>query len=163
MNMDILQRIPRQIIETVNQSYPGLEKIDPEIISTKRNKQNRTIKEILGHLIDSASNNHQRIVRLQYNKTLTFPDYRQDNDLWIAIENHNSNNWKQLTQTWRYMNYHMAYIISVTDASCLQNTWIDFEDNVVTLQQIIEYYIIHINLHLREIDEIINSGEIESK
>lgn len=53
-----------------------------ETITQKRNRQNRTIKQILGHLIDSASNNHQRMIRLQYSKDLLFfPDYRQDNDL----------------------------------------------------------------------------------
>ena len=62
-----------------------LNSLSVEAITLRRNSQNRTIKQILGHLIDSASNNHQRMVRLQYSKDLLFfPDYRQDNDLWIA-------------------------------------------------------------------------------
>ena len=52
-----------------------------DTITQKRNRQNRTIKQILGHLIDPAANNHQRIVRLQYNEKLIFLDYQQDNDL----------------------------------------------------------------------------------
>lgn len=59
-----------------------------DTITRKRNKQNRTIKQILGHLIDSAANNHQRMVRLQYNDKLDFPDYQQDNDLWIALQDY---------------------------------------------------------------------------
>jgi len=60
-----------------------------EVITLRRNKQSRTVKQILGHLIDSASNNHQRMVRLQYSKDLLFfPDYRQDNDLWIALQDY---------------------------------------------------------------------------
>lgn len=43
-----------------------------EVITQRRNRQNRTIKQLLGHLIDSASNNHQRMVRLQYSKDLLF-------------------------------------------------------------------------------------------
>ena len=58
-----------------------LQKLPACTISESRNKQNRTIRQILGHLVDSASNNHQRIVRLQYNQELEFPDYQQDNDL----------------------------------------------------------------------------------
>jgi hypothetical protein len=46
-----------------------------DTITNKRNNQNRTIKQILGHLIESAANNHQRMVRLQYNDKLVFPDY----------------------------------------------------------------------------------------
>ena len=48
-----------------------------DTITRKRNKQNRTIKQILGHLIDSAANNHQRMVRLQYNDKLDFPDFNR--------------------------------------------------------------------------------------
>jgi hypothetical protein len=58
-----------------------------EILTNNKNSQNRTIKQIVGHMIDSASNNHQRMVRLHYNpESLDFPDYRQDNDRWIAIQ-----------------------------------------------------------------------------
>ena len=61
------------VIETEEKILTGLQN---DTITLKRNKQNRTIKQILGHLIDSASNNHQRMVRLQYSKDLLFfPDY----------------------------------------------------------------------------------------
>ena len=74
------------VIETEEKILTGLQN---DTITLKRNKQNRTIKQILGHLIDSASNNHQRMVRLQYSKDLLFfPDYRQDNDLWIALQDY---------------------------------------------------------------------------
>ena len=58
-----------------------LNSLSVEAITLRRNSQNRTIKQILGHLIDSASNNHQRMVRLQYSKDLLFfPDYRHSGD-----------------------------------------------------------------------------------
>lgn len=75
-----------------------------DTITLKRNKQNRTIKQILGHLIDSASNNHQRMVRLQYSKDLLFfPDYRQDNDLWIALQDYQNEDWNNLIQLWKFL------------------------------------------------------------
>ena len=62
-----------QVIETEEKLLISL---PVEVITQRRNTQNRTIKQILGHLIDSASNNHQRMVRLQYSKDLLFfPDY----------------------------------------------------------------------------------------
>ena len=70
-----------------------------EVMTQTKNRQNRTIKQILGHLIDSASNNHQRMVRLQYSKDLLFfPDYRQDNDLWIALQDYQNADWANLIQ-----------------------------------------------------------------
>ena len=77
------------IVKVIEAEESLLNGLSVEVITQRRNKQNRTIKQILGHLIDSASNNHQRMVRLQYSKDLLFfPDYRQDNDLWIALQDY---------------------------------------------------------------------------
>ena len=127
-----------------------------ETITLKRNNQNRTIKQILGHLIDSASNNHQRMIRLQYNTNLTFPDYRQDNDLWIALQDFQTEDWNNLIQLWKYFNLHMVQVIKSVDQSKLDNYWHDFEGTKVTLQEMIEGYLWHINLHLNEIQELID-------
>jgi len=40
-------------------------------------------QEILGHLIDSATNNHQRFVRMQIDNNITLPKYKQDE--WVAV------------------------------------------------------------------------------
>ncbi len=135
---------------------PKLTNLPIETISQKRNKQNRTIKQILGHLIDSASNNHQRMIRLQYNSDLIFPDYRQDNDLWIALQDFQNEDWNNLIQLWKYFNLHMIQVIKSVDQSKLDNYWHDFEGTKVTLQQMIEGYLSHIELHLNEIQELID-------
>jgi len=127
-----------------------------ETITEKRNKQNRTIKQILGHLIDSAANNHQRMIRLQYNEKLTFPDYQQDNDLWIALQDYQHADWNTTVQLWKYYNLHMIQVIKSVDQSKLSNSWQSFEDITVTLQQMIEGYLGHIELHLNEIQELID-------
>ena len=78
--------ITEGIYNVIETEEKVLTSLSEETIRQKRNRQNRTIKQILGHLIDSASNNHQRMIRLQYSKDLLFfPDYRQDNDLWIGL------------------------------------------------------------------------------
>lgn len=131
--------------------------LDVETLSKKRNKQNRTIKQILGHLIDSASNNHQRIVRLQYNKHLIFPDYAQDNDLWIAIQDYQHADWPGLIQLWKFYNLRMIHIIRSVDQTQLTNFWYSFKVEKVTLSDMIEGYLSHLNLHLNEIDELMRS------
>jgi len=77
-----------QINKLVDNWGTRLTDLPMAVISDRGNAQSRTIRQILGHLIDSAANNHHRIVRLQYNEHLEFPDYRQDNDRWIAIQNY---------------------------------------------------------------------------
>lgn len=126
-----------------------------DTITRKRNKQNRTIKQILGHLIDSAANNHQRMVRLQYNDKLEFPDYQQYNDLWIALQDYQNADWNITIQMWKYYNLHMIQVIKSVDHTKLENSWQNFEGITVTLRQMIYGYLEHIELHFNEIQELI--------
>ena len=76
-----------------------------EVITQRRNTQNRTIKQIVGHMVDSASNNTHRVVHLQYRESpLEFPNYATygNNDRWIAIQNYQDENWENLVQLWKY-------------------------------------------------------------
>ena len=149
-------KITNGIIDIIESWELKLTNLPIETITLKRNNQNRTIKQILGHLIDSASNNHQRMIRLQYNNNLTFPDYRQDNDLWIALQDFQTEDWNNLIQLWKYFNLHMVQVIKSVDQSKLDNYWYDFEGTKVTLKEMIEGYLWHINLHLNEIQELID-------
>ncbi len=82
------------ITQVIEAEEKLLSSLPVEVITQRRNGQNRTIKQILGHLINSASNNHQRMVRLQYSKDLLFfPDYTQDNDLWIVLQDYQNADW----------------------------------------------------------------------
>lgn len=136
-----------------------LKNLPQEVISQRRNKQHRTIKQILGHLIDSASNNHQRMVRLQYNEHLVFPDYRQDNDLWIALQDYQHANWQELIQLWKYFNLHIIQVIKSVDQTKLNNYWQDFEGTKVTLAEMIEGYLEHLHLHINEIHDLMSDNQ----
>lgn len=135
-----------------------LNDLSEEVITQRINRQNRTIKQILGHLIDSASNNHQRMVRLQYSKDLLFfPDYRQDNDLWIALQDYQNADWANLIQLWKFYNLHIIHVITSVDVTKLDNYWCDFEGTKVTLKKMIEGYLDHLHLHMKEIHELAES------
>ena len=132
-----------------------LNSLSVEAITLRLNSQNRTIKQILGHLIYSASNNHQRMVRLQYSKDLLFfPDYRQDNDLWIALQDYQHTDWSNLIQLWKFYNLHIIQVIQSVDKSKLDSYWCDFEGTKVTLKDMIEGYLDHLLLHVGEIHEL---------
>jgi len=146
-----------QINRFVDDWSPRLKALPLEVISERRNAQNRTIRQILGHLIASAANNHHRIVRLQYSAHLEFPDYRQDNDRWIAIQNYQEEDWDSLVSFWRHYNLHMLHIIRHVREECLDHTWHDFEGHQETLKTIIEGYLWHLNLHFKEIEALINA------
>ena len=126
------------------------------ILVARLNRQGRNIKQIVGHMIDSASNNHQRMVRLQYTSHLIFPDYTRENDLWISIQQHQEEDWEEMLQLWKYFNLHIAHIINHSDHSWLNNTWTDGKIDPVSLKDMICDYVSHLTLHLNEIKALLD-------
>ena len=131
-----------------------------EQITTKRNNQNRTINQIVGHMVDSASNNTHRIIHLQYQASpLIFPDYSNsgNNDKWIAIQNYQAENWNDLVQLWKYSNKHIVHTIQHVNLEKIDNEWISATGIKVSLKSMIIDYLCHFTLHLDEIEELINN------
>lgn len=137
---------------------PRLLALSEEVISDRKNNQNRSIRQILGHLFDSVSNNTHRIVHLQYRENpMTFPNYATfgNNDRWIAIQDYQHENWHNLVQLWKYANLHLIHVIRNVDLTKLENQWISGEDKLISLRENIEYYPQHFELHLKEMEDLI--------
>ena len=148
----------RELLSLVALWEPKLLAIPEDIISHRRNCQNRTIKQIVGHMADSASNNTHRIIHMQYQPSpLVFPDYANlgNNDRWIAIQNYQDENWDDIVQLWKFSNIHIAHVINNVRRDKLENEWITALHNRVTLKAMIIDYLRHFKLHLGEIDELI--------
>lgn len=155
-NIDFSQ-VTNGVIEVLEREEPFLSSLSEDIITSKLNKQNRTIKQILGHLIDSASNNTHRIIHLQYQPSpLIFPDYANlgNNDRWIGIQDYQTENWNNLIQLWKYSNLHIVHIINHVDISKINNEWLTALGHKVSLKGMIEGYLPHLHLHIKEIHEL---------
>lgn len=124
-------------------------------ITNNKNSQGRSIKQIIGHMIDSASNNHQRMIRLQYHTSLTFPDYSQENELWVDLQDYQNADWENLIQLWKAYNLHIIQIISSINQASLDNTWNNLKNKKSTLKELIEIYPVHFRIHIEEINELI--------
>lgn len=147
----------REIIET-EEAY--LTSLNKDAITSKFNSQKRSIKQIVGHMIDSASNNLHRLVHLQYNETpLIFPDYSANgnNDRWIAIQNYQHENWMLLINLWKYSNLHLIHVIEHIDLNKMDNKWLDSQGEEVSLKNMVMDYPRHLKLHINEIHELYNS------
>lgn len=150
----------KELLRLVNEWELRLLSLPEEVIGNRRNIQNRTIKQIVGHMVDSASNNTHRIIHLQYNMSpLIYPDYANlgNNDRWIAIQNYQNENWENLVQLWKYSNLHIAHVIDNVNPEKLNNEWISALHQQVSLKAMILDYLSHFKLHLNEIEDLINS------
>jgi hypothetical protein len=105
-------------------------------------------KEILGHLIDSASNNHQRFVRLQLNDVLVMPTYQQNE--WVRLQNYDSRLWRDLVELWAAYNRHLAHVIRHVDGGSATHTW-KGPNADYTLGFLIEDYLGHLRHHMAQI------------
>lgn len=154
--------ITTEILDLIKTWEPKLESLSISMITVPKNKQIRSIKMILGHLIDSASNNIHRIIHLQnLPDPLTFPNYASfgNNDRWIAIQNYQAEDWHNMIQLWKYSNFHLCHIIENVDDTKLENRWIAGPDRLISLEEMIIEYLKHFKLHLLEINELILLGE----
>jgi len=152
-------QIINPLLTLINEWEPVLAGLPEEVICNRQNDQGRTIKQILGHMIDSASNNTHRIVHLQYDKIpSSFPDYANlgNNDRWIKIQNYQAEEWATLIQLWRYSNIHLVHVIRNVNHDALENEWISALGMRVSLRDMITDYLRHFKLHLSEINELIN-------
>src|SRR5437879_3692564 len=78
-------------------------------------------KEILGHLIDSAANNHQRFIRLQLTSRLDLPGY--DGDEWVRLQRYQDRSWPEIIDLWQTYNQQLAGVIRLIDPKALRNVW----------------------------------------
>jgi hypothetical protein len=159
MEMSEFKTNNQALLSLIDEWEPKLLTLSDVIITNRQNSQNRTIKQIVGHMIDSASNNTHRIVHMQYQPSpLQFPNYATNgnNDRWIAIQNYQAEDWKIMINLWKYSNLHIIHVIENVDSSKLENLWHYSDERLISLKAGIIDYLRHFKLHLSEIDELIN-------
>lgn len=149
----------QNILDLLKVWEPRLLALPEEVISARKNSQNRSIRQILGHLVDSASNNTHRIIHLQYRENpCSYPNYATNgnNDRWIAIQDFQHEDWQNLVNLWKYINLHLVHVIRNVDQEKLGNQWQSSETKLISLRENIEGYLPHFELHLGEMEELMN-------
>ncbi len=127
-------------------------------ITGKRNRQDRSIKQIVGHMVDSATNNTHRIIHMHYQKSpVSYPDYANlgNNDRWIAIQNYQDESWDSLVILWAAVNRHFVHLVRQVKEEKLGQFWVTALGEEVTLKDMIGDYPRHLNLHLGEIEALL--------
>ncbi|HMG36428.1 MAG TPA: nitroreductase family protein [Blastocatellia bacterium] len=106
-------------------------------------------KQELGHLIDSAANNHQRIVRAQIESGLALPGY--DGDRWVEIHRYQERNWVDLIDMWRELNHQLLRAAESVAEPAWSNTLTIGDSQEMTLGYVFVDYLRHMADHLRHI------------
>lgn len=123
-------------------------------------------KEILGHLIDSAVNNHIRFVNGQFQGNLVFGTY--DQNRWVAAHKYQQVPWESLLVLWQAYNRHLLYVIACADENDLIRTTTDHNfdkiakpkyksDQPFSLLDLFEDYLDHLEHHLNQIYGLVSA------
>ena len=114
-----------------------------------------SLKEIVGHLVDSAANNHHRFVRLQQGNLKDFPAY--DNEAWIAAQHYNDYGWEPLVALWHLYNQLLLHVIRTMDETAFNNEW-TVEGKSFSLGFLVDDYFRHMRDHFAQFRQRV--GEI---
>ena len=117
-------------------------------------------KEIVGHLIDSAANNHRRFVLAQLRDDLMFEGYAQED--WVRVQAYADAPWAGLVELWRAYNLHLAHVMASAPEEILRRERASHSlDRIAfrtvdasqpaTLEYLMRDYIDHLKHHLAQI------------
>ncbi|HTS64198.1 MAG TPA: DinB family protein [Candidatus Acidoferrales bacterium] len=106
-------------------------------------------KEVLGHLIDSAANNHQRFVRAQFVARIDLPTYEQE--VWVERQGYASEPWPDLVNLWLLLNRHLLHVVRAMPDEALGHEISIAGRPAVTLEAVIVDYLSHMDNHLAQI------------
>lgn len=105
-------------------------------------------REELGHLIDSAVNNHPRVLRMQLGETV-LPGY--DGELWVKLQQYATREWNDLIELWSAMNRHLLSAAERAPESSWNNRASIGGAPPETLAFVIDDYVRHLRSHLEHI------------
>lgn len=158
--------------QIVDDSAARMLAISDEAASLPRAPGKWSRKEIVGHLIDSAVNNHARFVRAQIQDDLVFPGY--DQEAWVRVQRYRERSWPELVDIWRTYNAQIAAVMRATPSAERERPHarhnlqdIGFQplpDGVdATLGFLMRDYIEHLQHHVRQVLDNESSPSVRSR
>jgi len=143
-----MKNTAEELLRTIENANLQFANITEEEWSFKSAPEKWSKKEILGHLIDSAANNHQRFVRLQFE---VLPAIVYDQNKWAEAQNCVNAPTENLIGLFTFYNKHLAYVLSQIPEEHYNKECDVKHEQPVTLRWLAEDYVRHMRHHLNKI------------
>lgn len=137
----------------------------PDRVARRRPAPGKScVKEIIGHLIDSAAHNHRRFVQAALEPAFVFPGYAQD--AWVGAQRYQDAAWPALADLWAAYNSHLMHVARAIPSSALRAPRVPHNVDQIgwqplaptepaTLAYLIEDYVGHLEHHLEQVRRIL--------
>ena len=150
----------RRLVDALQRATPALLALDDAATTRRPAPGKWSPREIIGHLVDSASNNHQRFVRTRGRDDLVVEGYEQD--AWVSAQRYQDAPWAELVLLWMTYNRHLARVMAATPAADRDRARHPHnlhvrayrpvsEDRAVTLAYFMNDYVEHLEHHLAQV------------
>ncbi len=155
---NLLQDVPTRLERLSTDKGKDKDKGE-HMVENKSTPSTWSPKEELGHLLDSAANNHQRVVRAQLEDSPSMPGY--DQNRWVAVHAYARRDWKELIELWQVLNRQLLTAAEAVPDSAWSRTLTVAGSEPLTLQFVFDDYVQHMLHHLQHIG--IEVDDIRSK
>jgi DinB superfamily len=135
--------------QTIETSYDRMSKLADGETEAALAPGKWSRKEVLGHLIDSAANNHHRFVKAQFTDNLLITRYAQQS--WVKSQDYRSRPWDELLLLWKHYNLHLLHVASRIPEERLDTLCYMEDGETVSLRFLVTDYVTHLKHHLKQI------------
>ncbi len=143
------RELAQKLLALIDTETANLQAVTEEKAAAKPGPEHWSRKQELGHLIDSAANNHVRIVRAALDAEFRGPSYDQQG--WVRAHAYQDLPWPSLVDFWSRYNALLAHVIEGIPGERLKAPCIITGHAPLTLEGLIEDYMAHIRHHLDHI------------
>ena len=169
--MSLMKDVLEEFVRTVEEASARLLSLTEAESRAPLAEGKWSAKEVIGHLVDSASNNHQRFVRAQLKDDLVFEGYAQDE--WVRVQAYREEPWPLLVNLWKFYNLHLAHVCRHAPAAerlrerrehnLHEVGWAEVSPaEPATLEHLMRDYVGHLKHHLRQIFESGSQETVEN-
>jgi hypothetical protein len=148
-----MKEVAADLMATVDAFYSKHRTLTDKITSIRPEPAEWSCKEVLGHLVNSASNNQQRFLGLQFVDEMPFPPYQNFHLHWMTVEKFNELKFAGLFILWKQYNVVMAHIIANIAPGKLDNTFNMEDGRKIPLKALAADYVKHLKIHLGQFEE----------
>jgi hypothetical protein len=146
---DVTQ-ISIELLKIIDEAFEKFKLIPEKEWSARPSPEQWSKKEVIGHLIDSAANNHIRFVRAQLAQN-EFVGLSYEQSFFVSAQQYQQRGHTELIELWLAYNRHLAHVIRHIDSTKFNVLCKIGQNEPVTLLFVVEDYIGHIKHHLKQI------------
>jgi hypothetical protein len=144
-----MRNVSRELLRVIDAAEARLRQVSALASLLPVLKGGWSRKQVIGHLVDSASNNHQRFARAMLQDPLEFPGYDQAAN--VRVQAVQEADWLLLITLWASYNRYLAHVIAQLPEDRAGTVCHIGRGEPVTLGFLVEDYLAHLLHHLRQI------------